>query len=192
MSRYHPAASLLLKWKLFLNGRVLRGRSEVGEHRCRKAPREIDPIVVQDHKDERSKGRMMLKTNEMMGRLRGATTGLGSWTGCGAGGIAGAGRCTGGTFEEAAGDAGETEQGAGEPGPRRQRRDDGVDWASLIDIPGMDFVLRPRQGRFLTMRPAATKIALAGRARRCLVKALRWKAHGDYYRGGHLRGERRS
>lgn len=71
--------------------------------------------------------------------------------------------CTGGTFEEAAGDAGEkTEQGQGNQAQGDNGATDGVDWASLIDIPGMDFAYSDRDKDASYDEAAATKIALAG------------------------------
>lgn len=71
--------------------------------------------------------------------------------------------CTGGTFEEAAGDAGEkTEQGQGNQAQGDNGATDGADWASLIDIPGMDFAYSDRDKDASYDEAAATKIALAG------------------------------
>ena len=71
--------------------------------------------------------------------------------------------CTGGTFEEAAGDAGEkTEQGQGNQAQGDNGATDGVDWASLIDIPGMDFAYSDRDKDASYDEAAATKIALTG------------------------------
>lgn len=71
--------------------------------------------------------------------------------------------CTGGTFEESAGDAGEkTEQGQGNQAQGDNGATDGVDWASLIDIPGMDFAYSDRDKDASYDEAAATKIALAG------------------------------
>lgn len=99
--------------------------------------------------------------------MRGATTGLGPWgLGCGAGGVAGAGGVHGGTFEEAAEGAGEkSEQGQsgraqGDSGATGTT--DGVDWASLIDIPGMDFEYSDRDKDASYDVASATNIALSG------------------------------
>lgn len=71
--------------------------------------------------------------------------------------------CTGGTFEEAAGDVGEkTEQGQGNQAQGDNGATDGVDWASLIDIPGMDFAYSDRDRDASYDEAAATKIALTG------------------------------
>lgn len=99
--------------------------------------------------------------------MRGATTGLELWgPGCGAGGVAGAGGVHGGTFEEAAEGAGEkTEQGQSD----QAQGDNGttgttgeVDWASLIDIPGMDFAYSDRDKDASYDVASATNIALSG------------------------------
>lgn len=106
----------------------------------------------------------MLKTNEMMGAYvaRRRAWGRGALAVALAGSLALAG-CTGGTFEEAAGDAGEkTEQGQGSQAQGDNGATDGVDWASLIDIPGMDFAYSDRDKDASYDEAAATKIALAG------------------------------
>ena len=106
----------------------------------------------------------MLKTNEMMGACvaRRRAWGRGALAVALAGSLALAG-CTGGTFEEAAGDAGEkTEQGQGNQAQGDNGATDGVDWASLIDIPGMDFAYSDRDRDASYDEAAATKIALAG------------------------------
>lgn len=62
-----------------------------------------------------------------------------------------------------AGDAGEkTEQGQGNQAQGDNGATDGVDWASLIDIPGMDFAYSDRDKDASYDEAAATKIALAG------------------------------
>lgn len=106
----------------------------------------------------------MLKTNEMMGACvaRRRAWGRGALAAALAGSLALAG-CTGGTFEEAAGDAGErTEQGQGNQAQGDNGATDGVDWASLIDIPGMDFAYSDRDRDASYDEAAATKIALTG------------------------------
>ena len=106
----------------------------------------------------------MLKTNEMMGACvaRRRTWGRGALAVALAGSLALAG-CTGGTFEEAAGDTGEkTEQGQGSQAQGDNGATDGVDWASLIDIPGMDFAYSDRDKDASYDEAAATKIALTG------------------------------
>lgn len=106
----------------------------------------------------------MLKTNEMMGACvaRRRAWGRGALAVALAGSLALAG-CTGGTFEEAAGDAGEkTEQGQGNQAQGDNGATDGVDWASLIDIPGMDFAYSDRDRDASYDEAAATKIALTG------------------------------
>lgn len=106
----------------------------------------------------------MLKTNEMMGACvaRRRAWGRGALAVALAGSLALAG-CTGGTFEEAAGDAGEkTEQGQGNQAQGDNGATDGVGWASLIDIPGMDFAYSDRDKDASYDEAAATKIALAG------------------------------
>ena len=106
----------------------------------------------------------MLKTNEMMGACvaRRRAWGLGALAVALAGSLALAG-CTGGTFEEAAGDVGEkTEQGQGNQAQGDNGATDGVDWASLIDIPGMDFAYSDRDRDASYDEAAATKIALTG------------------------------
>ena len=106
----------------------------------------------------------MLKTNEMMGACvaRRRAWGRGALAVALAGSLALAG-CTGGTFEEAAGDAGEkTEQGQGNQAQGDNGATDGVDWASLIDIPGMDFAYSDRDKDASYDEAAATKIALTG------------------------------
>lgn len=61
------------------------------------------------------------------------------------------------------GDAGEkTEQGQGNQAQGDNGATDGVDWASLIDIPGMDFAYSDRDKDASYDEAAATKIALAG------------------------------
>ena len=108
----------------------------------------------------------MLKTNEMMGACvaRRRAWGRGALAVALAGSLALAG-CTGGTFEEAAGDAGEkTEQGQGNQAQGDNGATDGVDWASLIDIPGMDFAYSDRDKDASYDEAAATKIALAGQS----------------------------
>ena len=107
---------------------------------------------------------LKLKTNEMMGACvaRRRAWGRGALAVALAGSLALAG-CTGGTFEEAAGDAGEkTEQGQGNQAQGDNGATDGVDWASLIDIPGMDFAYSDRDKDASYDEAAATKIALAG------------------------------
>lgn len=106
----------------------------------------------------------MLKTNEMMGACvaRRRAWGRGALAVALAGSLALAG-CTGGPFEESAGDAGEkTEQGQGNQAQGDNGATDGVDWASLIDIPGMDFAYSDRDKDASYDEAAATKIALAG------------------------------
>lgn len=106
----------------------------------------------------------MLKTNEMVGACvaRRRAWGRGALAVALAGSLALAG-CTGGTFEEAAGDAGEkTEQGQGNQAQGDNGATDGVDWASLIDIPGMDFAYSDRDRDASYDEAAATKIALTG------------------------------
>lgn len=106
----------------------------------------------------------MLKTNEMMGACvaRRRAWGRGALAVALAGSLALAG-CTGGTFEEAAGDVGEkTEQGQGNQAQGDNGATDGVDWASLIDIPGMDFAYSDRDRDASYDEAAATKIALTG------------------------------
>ena len=106
----------------------------------------------------------MLKTNEMMGACvaRRRAWGRGALAVALAGSLALAG-CTGGTFEESAGDAGEkTEQGQGNQAQGDNGATDGVDWASLIDIPGMDFAYSDRDKDASYDEAAATKIALTG------------------------------
>lgn len=107
---------------------------------------------------------LKLKTNEIMGACvaRRRAWGRGALAVALAGSLALAG-CTGGTFEEAAGDAGEkTEQGQGNQAQGDNGATDGVDWASLIDIPGMDFAYSDRDKDASYDEAAATKIALAG------------------------------
>lgn len=109
----------------------------------------------------------MLKTNEMMGACVARRR---AWS-CGALAVALAGSlalagCTGGTFEEAAEGAGEkTEQGQSD----QAQGDNGttgttgeVDWASLIDIPGMDFAYSDRDKDASYDVASATNIALSG------------------------------
>lgn len=109
----------------------------------------------------------MLKTNEMMGACVARRR---AWS-CGALAVALAGSlalagCTGGTFEEAAEGAGEkTEQGQSD----QAQGDNGttgttgeVDWASLIDIPGMDFAYSDRDKDASYDVAFATNIALSG------------------------------
>lgn len=106
----------------------------------------------------------MLKTNEMMGACvaRRRAWGRGALAVALAGSLALAG-CTGGTFEEAAGDAGEkTEQGQGNQAQGDNGATDGVDWASLIDIPGMDFAYSDRDKDASYDVASATNIALSG------------------------------
>ena len=109
----------------------------------------------------------MLKTNEMMGACVARRR---AWS-CGALAVALAGSlalagCTGGTFEEAAEGAGEkTEQGQsdqaqGDNGPTGTTGE--VDWASLIDIPGMDFAYSDRDKDASYDVASATNIALSG------------------------------
>ena len=85
-----------------------------------------------------------------------------------------------GTFEEAAGDAGEkTEQGQGNQAQGDNGLPtDGVDWASLIDIPGMDFAYSDRDKDASYDEAAADEDCAGGPGRDgvCSVKALRWKA----------------
>ena len=107
----------------------------------------------------------MLKTNEMMGACvaRRRAWGCGALAVALAGSLALAG-CTGGTFEEAAEGAGEkSEQGQsgraqGDSGATGTT--DGVDWASLIDIPGMDFEYSDRDKDASYDVASATNIAL--------------------------------
>lgn len=109
----------------------------------------------------------MLKTNEMMGACvaRRRAWGCGALAVALAGSLALAG-CTGGTFEEAAEGAGEkSEQGQsgraqGDSGATGTT--DGVDWASLIDIPGMDFEYSDRDKDASCDVASATSIALSG------------------------------
>ena len=109
----------------------------------------------------------MLKTNEMMGACvaRRRAWGCGALAVALAGSLALAG-CTGGTFEEAAEGAGEkSEQGQsgraqGDSGATGTT--DGVDWASLIDIPGMDFAYSDRDKDASYDVASATNIALSG------------------------------
>ena len=109
----------------------------------------------------------MLKTNEMMGACvaRRRAWGRGALAVALAGSLALAG-CTGGTFEEAAEGAGEkSEQGQsgraqGDSGATGTT--DGVDWASLIDIPGMDFEYSDRDKDASYDVASATNIALSG------------------------------
>lgn len=109
----------------------------------------------------------MLKTNEMMGACvaRRRAWGCGALVVALAGSLALAG-CTGGTFEEAAEGAGEkSEQGQsgraqGDSGATGTT--DGVDWASLIDIPGMDFAYSDRDKDASYDVASATNIALSG------------------------------
>lgn len=110
---------------------------------------------------------LKLKTNEIMGACvaRRRAWGRGALAVALAGSLALAG-CTGGTFEEAAEGAGEkTEQGQsgqaqGDNGATGAT--DAVDWASLIDIPGMDFAYSDRDRDASYDEAAATKIALTG------------------------------
>ena len=110
---------------------------------------------------------LKLKTNEMMGACvaRRRAWGRGALAVALAGSLALAG-CTGGTFEEAAEDAGEkSEQGQsghaqGDNGATSAT--DGVDWASLIDIPGMDFAYSDRDKDASYDAASATSIALSG------------------------------
>lgn len=109
----------------------------------------------------------MLKTNEMMGACvaRRRAWGRGALAVALAGSLALAG-CTGGTFEEAVEGAGEkSEQGQsgraqGDNGATGTT--DGVDWASLIDIPGMDFEYSDRDKDASYDVASATNIALSG------------------------------
>lgn len=109
----------------------------------------------------------MLKTNEMTGACvaRRRAWGCGALAVALAGSLALAG-CTGGTFEEAAEGAGEkSEQGQsgraqGDSGATGTT--DGVDWASLIDIPGMDFEYSDRDKDASYDVASATNIALSG------------------------------
>ena len=109
----------------------------------------------------------MLKTNEMMGACvaRRRAWGRGALAVALAGSLALAG-CTGGMFEEAAEGAGEkTEQGQsgqaqGDNGTTGTT--DGVDWASLIDIPGMDFAYSDRDKDASYDAASATSIVLSG------------------------------
>ena len=110
---------------------------------------------------------LKLKTNEMMGACvaRRRAWGRGALAVALAGSLALAG-CTGGTFEEAAEGAGE-KTGQGQSGQAQGDNGatgatDAVDWASLIDIPGMDFAYSDRDRDASYDEAAATKIALTG------------------------------
>ena len=120
----------------------------------------------------------MLKTNEMMGACvaRRRAWGRGALAVALAGSLALAG-CTGGTFEEAAEGAGEkTEQGQSD----QAQGDNGttgttgeVDWASLIDIPGMDFAYSDRDKDASYDVASATNIALSGQGAAERTRAAR-------------------
>lgn len=105
----------------------------------------------------------MLKTNEMMSACvaRRRAWGRGALAVALAGSLALAG-CAGGTFDTAdEGSGGKTEQQGG------QAQGDGastgeVDWASLIDIPGMDFEYSDRDKDAAYDVASATAIALSG------------------------------
>lgn len=105
----------------------------------------------------------MLKTNEMMGACAARRRAWGCVALAGSLALAG---CTGGTFEEAAEGAGEkSEQGQsgraqGDSGATGTT--DGVDWASLIDISGMDFEYSDRDKDASYDVASATNIALSG------------------------------
>ena len=110
---------------------------------------------------------LKLKTNEIMGACvaRRRAWGRGALAVALAGSLALAG-CTGGTFEEAAEGAGE-KTGQGQSGQAQGDNGatgatDAVDWASLIDIPGMDFAYSDRDRDASYDEAAATKIALTG------------------------------
>lgn len=110
---------------------------------------------------------LKLKTNEIMGACvaRRRAWGRGTLAVALAGSLALAG-CTGGTFEEAAEGAGE-KTGQGQSGQAQGDNGatgatDAVDWASLIDIPGMDFAYSDRDRDASYDEAAATKIALTG------------------------------
>lgn len=110
---------------------------------------------------------LKLKTNEIMGACvaRRRAWGRGTLAVALAGSLALAG-CTGGTFEEAAEGAGE-KTGQGQSGQAQGDNGatgatDAVDWASLIDIPGMDFACSDRDRDASYDEAAATKIALTG------------------------------
>ena len=110
---------------------------------------------------------LKLKTNEIMGACvaRRRAWGRGALAVALAGSLALAG-CTGGTFEEAAEGAGE-KTGQGQSGQAQGDNGatgatDAVDWASLIDIPGMDFEYSDRDRDASYDEAAATKIALTG------------------------------
>lgn len=107
----------------------------------------------------------MLKTNEMMGACvaRRRAWGRGALAVALAGSLALAG-CTGGTFEEArpGTSARKPSRGRGTRPKATNGATDGVDWASLIDIPGMDFAYSDRDRDASYDEAAATKIALTG------------------------------
>lgn len=110
---------------------------------------------------------LKLKTNEIMGACvaRRRAWGRGALAVALAGSLALAG-CTGGTFEEAAEGAGE-KTGQGQSGQAQGDNGatgatDAVGWASLIDIPGMDFAYSDRDRDASYDEAAATKIALTG------------------------------
>ena len=112
---------------------------------------------------------LKLKTNEIMGACvaRRRAWGRGTLAVALAGSLALAG-CTGGTFEEAAEGAGE-KTGQGQSGQAQGDNGatgatDAVDWASLIDIPGMDFAYSDRDRDASYDEAAATKIALTGQS----------------------------
>ena len=110
---------------------------------------------------------LKLKTNEMMGACvaRRRAWGRGALAVALAGSLALAG-CTGGTFEEVAEGAGE-KTGQGQSGQAQGDNGatdatDSVDWASLIDIPGMDFAYSDRDKDASYDAASATSIALSG------------------------------
>lgn len=112
---------------------------------------------------------LKLKTNEMMGACvaRRRAWGRGALAVALAGSLALAG-CTDSTFEEAAEGAGEkTEQGPGgqaQGGNGATGAIGGVDWASLIDVPGMDFAYSDRDKDASYDAASATSIALSGQS----------------------------
>ena len=107
----------------------------------------------------------MLKTNEIMGACvaRRRAWGRGALAVALAGSLALAG-CTGGTFEGAAegGEKAGQQDGQAEGVGGATGATDGVDWASLIDIPGMDFAYSDRDKDASYDAASATAIALSG------------------------------